>query len=477
MIIRIEKMEINGIKNINHGEFEFEEYKQILKGNLDTDKCSMLGIYGQNGSGKTSILESVKILKNILLGQNIMDYIKKYITEDTATLNTTFFLSDGENHYLVDYLVEMEAEKNNNQNTEQKYNILNIVNEDSKNNNCIYKISKEEMKIKAFISDEEGWGRKDLIFRYSNGKLFKKVADLIDKKDLIELEYNKRAINPDKSLLFNDEFLRVLRENNIEELAVLYNIAVTLRQFSFEKLLIIESSVIGSAGLDIGMLPLNIYISNDNFKSSGVFNINMSGKSIVPEELFNVIDISIRRISLVLQAIVPSIKLEMTNIKEELSQNGANMRSFDIVSVRDGKMIPLVYESEGIKRIISIMSAIVAVYNDPSIALFVDEFDSGIFEYLLGELVKIIYESGKGQFVFTSHNLRVLEMLPYKAILLTTVNPDNRFIQFKNIKTTNNLREQYFANILLNGQSEVLYESTNNNRIKVALRKAGKLND
>ena len=68
-------------------------------------------------------------------------------------------------------------------------------------------------------------------------------------------------------------------------------------------------------------------------------------------------------------------------------------------------------------------------------------------------------------------------MLPYKAILLTTINPDNRFIQFKNIKTTNNLREQYFANILLNGQSEVLYESTNNNRIKVALRKAGKLND
>ena len=33
-IVRIEKIEINGIKNINHGEFEFEEYKQLLKGNL-----------------------------------------------------------------------------------------------------------------------------------------------------------------------------------------------------------------------------------------------------------------------------------------------------------------------------------------------------------------------------------------------------------------------------------------------------------
>ena len=104
--------------------------------------------------------------------------------------------------------------------------------------------------------------------------------------------------------------------------------------------------------------------------------------------------------------IVPSIKLEITNIQEEILQSGNKGISFNIVSVRNEKIIPLEYESEGIKRIISIMSAIIAVYNDKSICLFVDEFDSGIFEYLLGELVKIIYESGKGQFVFTSHNLK-----------------------------------------------------------------------
>ena len=47
-------------------------------------------------------------------------------------------------------------------------------------------------------------------------------------------------------------------------------------------------------------------------------------------------------------------------------------------------------------------------------------------EYLLGELIEIIYESAKEQFIFTSHNLRVLEKLPYKSIILTTINPKNR---------------------------------------------------
>lgn len=471
-IVRIEKIEINGIKNINHGEFEFEEYKQLLKGNLKIDKCSMMGIYGQNGSGKTSILESIKILKHIMSGENIRNYIKKYLSEDNATIKTTFFLDDDKgNVYLIKYFVEMQIEENT-----QYTNRISLLKNDS-NNKYIYKISKEEIKVKEFLPEEEKWGRSELIFRYNNEKIFKKVADLLDKKELIELEYYKRVINPDKSLFFSEEFLRVLDRSDDEILKNIYDISLMLGNFSSKKLLVIENEIIGSLGLDIGMLPLNIYVSNKTSLSTAVLSLNMSGKNILTKEDFDIVYVAIKQITTVLQAIVPSIKLEITNIQEEILQSGNKGISFNIVSVRNEKIIPLEYESEGIKRIISIMSAIIAVYNDKSICLFVDEFDSGIFEYLLGELVKIIYESGKGQFVFTSHNLRVLEMLPYKSILLTTVNPDNRFIQFKNIKSTNNLREQYFANILLNGQSEVLYESTNNNRIKVALRKAGKLND
>ena len=70
-------------------------------------------------------------------------------------------------------------------------------------------------------------------------------------------------------------------------------------------------------------------------------------------------------------------------------KDGSDGISFEIVSIRDGKNIPLVYESEGIKRIISITSALVAVYNKESVCLLVDEFDSGIHEYLLGDFKNI----------------------------------------------------------------------------------------
>ena len=39
----------------------------------------------------------------------------------------------------------------------------------------------------------------------------------------------------------------------------------------------------------------------------------------------------------------------------------------------------------------------------------IDELDSGIYEYLLGECLEVMQDKAKGQLIFTSHNLRPLE--------------------------------------------------------------------
>lgn len=84
---------------------------------------------------------------------------------------------------------------------------------------------------------------------------------------------------------------------------------------------------------------------------------------------------------------------------------------------------------EGIKKIISILQLFIEIYNFPSITVAIDEIDSGIFEYLLGELMRIISEKGKGQLIFTSHNLRPLETIDRGFIAFTTTNPENRYIE------------------------------------------------
>ena len=108
------------------------------------------------------------------------------------------------------------------------------------------------------------------------------------------------------------------------------------------------------------------------------------------------------------------------------------------------------------------------------ICLVVEELDAGIFEYMLGELLDIFNKSAKGQMIFTSHNLRALEMLDKENIIFSTANPENRYIRMKSVRDTNNLHNLYIRSITLGGQDEVIYEETDSLKISRAFRKAGR---
>ena len=151
------------------------------------------------------------------------------------------------------------------------------------------------------------------------------------------------------------------------------------------------------------------------------------------------------------------------------------MNHFQLMSKKNSKEIPLRYESDGIKKIVSILQLLIVVYNKPSITVAIGELDSGVFEYLLGELLRIISEKGKGQLIFTSHNLRPLETLDRGFIAFTTTNPENRYLRMTNVKENNNLRDFYYRDIVLGEQNEVIYEPTNNYEIALAFREAGEM--
>lgn len=89
--------------------------------------------------------------------------------------------------------------------------------------------------------------------------------------------------------------------------------------------------------------------------------------------------------------------------------------------------------------------------------MVIDELDAEIFEYLLGEILQIINENGRGQLIFTSHNSRQLEMLDTNSIVFTITNPKNRYLRFKNVKSNNNLRNLYYRSINLGGQIKEYY--------------------
>jgi len=57
--IRLVSMTIDNIKNIEHGRINFINTRKDYK-------SSLLGIYGQNGSGKTALIDAISILKLLL---------------------------------------------------------------------------------------------------------------------------------------------------------------------------------------------------------------------------------------------------------------------------------------------------------------------------------------------------------------------------------------------------------------------------
>ena len=84
-------------------------------------------------------------------------------------------------------------------------------------------------------------------------------------------------------------------------------------------------------------------------------------------------------------------------------------------------------------------------------------------------------EKAKGQLIFTSHNLRPLEVLKNESLIYTTVNPKNRYIKSVNIKNTQNKRLSYLRSIKLGGQKEKLYNETNIYKMELAMKRAGKV--
>ena len=155
-------------------------------------------------------------------------------------------------------------------------------------------------------------------------------------------------------------------------------------------------------------------------------------------------------------------------------EDGSEGVQFELTTIRGEARIPLLYESAGIKKIISIGSNLVACYNQEEYCLVVDELDSGIYEYLLGEYLEAMQEKAKGQFIFTSHNLRPLEVLENEFLVFTTTNPEERYLKISYIKNTQNTRLSYMRAIKLGGQKEKLYQETNLYEIELAMKAAGR---
>lgn len=106
--VRIENISIRNLKNVKYGSLNFQNKRKNYK-------SSILGLYGQNGSGKTALIDALQLLKFALSGKVIPSKYVNHINVDSekCILTFQFLVCDEDVKYDVWYQFSLRSAEDN----------------------------------------------------------------------------------------------------------------------------------------------------------------------------------------------------------------------------------------------------------------------------------------------------------------------------------------------------------------------------
>ena len=453
--VRLAKISLSNFKNVEKGEITFSCGKKHIPYGTEAD---ILGLYGQNGSGKTTLINALEFVRMMMLGvpYNIMSqlcygYVKA--DADFATIRVVFDLQyrDGRIR-TVSYEFSF---KDDIQSLETSAGIIK---------KCQMQLINEKISMGG-----DFYGKKQKlqpVIDTSNPKTpFASVAkqkEFIGSADKLAkvMKFREKSFNTVGSFIFMKESLKYYKkQGNYSEF---YQVLLELKLFALRYFFMIGTSITGFIRMNVGIVLCTIY---------GDIFLYYDKPNFYTTEVADSLEEHVDKVSIVIEQLIPGMKLKLKRNLDLVAEDGRI--DIDLVVVKNGLEIPIKYESEGTSRLISVMSLFIWAFSCQSCTIAIDEFDAGIFEYLLGEILEIFQESGKGQLIFTAHNLRPLEVLDKKFVYFTTTDSKNRYTQLKHIGKTNNLRNTYLREIVLGTEDdEEIYFATEKFNILQALYEA-----
>lgn len=505
--VRIQKVVLKNFKSVKYGEIVLD----CGKHDVPQGTCSdILGVYGQNGSGKTSLIEALSILKQLMIGSGIENTYAGCISAIArfAELEFTFDLQydDGRRRKIV-YSFKLKLLRRKNSEPKKPADSFeeifdNMVDSDLKI--CVFDEQiqmsgdyyGEKTKLQTIIDTSTDDVKNPFVPVSKRKYLLGNETDEIIMNQSVNKKIARRS---SKSFIFMDETLGTFK--NLAKDSEYVEVLCELRLFARSYFYVVDTKIIGAISSNFA-LPLY----NDDNGENGAYNL-LSGMFFDDEDSFekeeadkdwervgmptilpmvgpfvlgcDIYERTCRQFesaNVVIDQLIPGMQISLKKLSDTITKTGKEGVVVELMTIRDGFEMPLRYESDGVKKIISVLDLIIKAYNQKSTTIAIDEFDSGIFEYLLGEILETFQDGGRGQFIFTSHNLRPLEVIDKKFLYFTTTNPENRYVRLKNIGKTNNLRNVYYREIVIGEQDEELYRSTQKFKIAAAFRKAGRLN-
>ncbi len=315
------------IKNVKNGKICMPNNTNKI---LSEKKAEVLGVYGQNGSGKTAIVDALYFLQKVMTGEDLDQDIKDYIATDSdeAEIVADFVLFTPNVVYEVAYRL------------------------------CLHKYEKEVVICRETLSsakNENGKRTNKTVFmdyqKDFNNKIFrpqKRMDELLEKNKDVKMDLivaKKLAEKSNCSYIFGESSREIFcddYDNNFEQYSTIIS---SLYQFAVKDLFVIRNTHSGVISANF-VLPMAFRVENENLRAKGDLAIPLTEPVVVDSLRKKLLEMIVDQINTVLYTIIPGLTVDVKNYGMQAMDDGEEGWKLELMSIREGmKPIPIRMES------------------------------------------------------------------------------------------------------------------------------------
>ena len=374
---------VSGIKNIQD-EIKLEFYKKTIDKTFNPEQYRVKAVYGENGSGKTGIVLSVKILKSLMLDENYLrdssnrQFLFEVINKKSKELHIEceFYYKFDQKALVYQYAVTLKEIDNNH---------IELVEEKLSCRNANYAASKYE-----------------IVFQAVKGNLIKLKGHPLEMEDAQRLSANLISQQTFVSLVTRWARVRANKEdeNNMELYPHLSEV------FMFGVLL---NTSLEAEDKQQGILDTHFSLAKESDEKDklqiithvGVYSGNTR---IVDKREYNYFEEEVKR----LEEFIKVFKPDLVSIDIERKESPTFYECSLYMNYGDYR-VSREFESTGINKLIRLFDYLKA--SAIGNITFIDEMDSNINDVYLVKIIEYFMQYGKGQLCFTTHNTGPMEVL------------------------------------------------------------------
>ena len=385
---------VKGIKTLDQ-QVSLSFYKKTISQEMNTQEYNIKGIYGMNGSGKSGIVTSVDILKNLLLNPG-------YLSNPMVQRNLDAIINKkmGELFIEVDYIAPMI-----NPLTIFQYRVVL-----SKDVVGKYTISYEKLSAKRTTTKSNLMMP---IFEVVNGDFVHNQREEKDKftQELLKKTTNLLSTNSmcalfvEKILASSDNILEGKENTLFASLCLLFVFASKLH-VCIEESDDHRNHIAHNVYECLGNSDSEIDNIMKNFAEMDRVHLNAISvtQNIISKKEYKYFVKYVDKLT----EFIRIFKSDLQRIEIDKKEN-RDAYVCDLIMVYDSYKIHAEFESTGIKKLVRLYAYLKKMVRGEIV--FIDEFDSNLHDVYLCALLEYLMEYGKGQLCFTTHNVGPMDIL------------------------------------------------------------------